>query len=154
MTNQELIQKAMEARLTEIDIRKSLVEQFKELDRRGVWKEAGFKSLRQYCENEFGYDRSELREVLIEMGNILVTNQMLDNDPAIQNRIDRLKIWRREKAKFERVAAYRILSNRTLIAVAQVKPQTLEELSVVNGIGTKKISDFGLAILAVLQILS
>jgi hypothetical protein len=69
-------------------------------------------------------------------------------DPAV---IQRLKTWRREAADQVQKRPFHVLTNTTLEAVAAARPQTLEELAAVKGIGPKKLEQYGQAILDAMQ---
>ncbi len=81
--------------------------------------------------------------------SVLKSADLLSADPGVQERIEKLKIWRRSKASLQGVAAYRVLSNRTLLAVASAGPRSGEELLRVRGIGPKKLAAYGAEILAI-----
>lgn len=59
----------------------------------------------------------------------------------------RLREWRAGEAKRLRVPAYVVLHDRTLRAVAQVRPGSLRELLAIDGMGPAKVERFGGAIL-------
>ena len=61
---------------------------------------------------------------------------------------DQIKDWRAQKAKELSVPAYRVLSNKSLMSLVELKPQTSEELHEVYGIGSAKVQDFGSEILS------
>lgn len=61
---------------------------------------------------------------------------------------DKIKDWRAQKAKKMGVPAYRVLSNKSLSSLVELKPQTSEELYEVYGIGTAKVEGFGSEILS------
>jgi superfamily II DNA helicase RecQ len=63
----------------------------------------------------------------------------------------RLEVWRKAKAAREGKPAYIILTNESLQRIAREKPQTLDALSEIKGIGPVKLERFGEEILAVLQ---
>lgn len=48
-----------------------------------------------------------------------------------------LRTWRLEEARRKRVPAFRILTNRALVALAQARPRTSQALRDVSGIGPK-----------------
>ncbi len=54
-----------------------------------------------------------------------------------------LKDLRRTLAKARGVPAYVIFSDKTLQHMSTAKPQTLEQMAEVNGVGPKKLKDFG-----------
>ena len=61
-----------------------------------------------------------------------------------------LKKWRKNESERKRVPTFMILSNSTLLAIAKNKPQTLNALAGVSGIGPVKLEAYGASILAVL----
>ena len=63
----------------------------------------------------------------------------------------KLETWRRETAQTEDRAAYLILTNASLEQIAQEKPQTLEELRTIKGIGPVKLERYGESILAIIK---
>ncbi|MHA6288431.1 DNA helicase RecQ [Maricaulis sp. CAU 1757] len=71
-----------------------------------------------------------------------------DLDPELMGR---LKALRRELASHRNVPAYVIFSDATLADMAQMRPESLEQMALVNGVGPKKLADFGDAFLALLQ---
>ena len=64
---------------------------------------------------------------------------------------ERLESWRRETARREGRAAYLVLTNESLRQIAAKKPQTLDDLKVVKGVGPVKLERYGEAILEVVQ---
>lgn len=60
-----------------------------------------------------------------------------------------LKAKRRALAESARVPAYVIFPDRTLIEIAESRPQTLDDMARINGIGAKKLERYGDAFLAV-----
>jgi ATP-dependent DNA helicase RecQ len=60
-----------------------------------------------------------------------------------------LKEWRAAEAKKLRVPAYCVLQDRTLYAVAHVRPENPRQLLEIDGIGPAKVEKFGAAILEV-----
>ena len=64
---------------------------------------------------------------------------------------ERLEAWRRETAKREDRAAYLVLTNESLRQVAAEKPQTLDALKAVKGIGPVKLERYGEAILELVR---
>jgi len=61
--------------------------------------------------------------------------------------LSRLKAVRRDLAAARNVPAYVIFSDATLIDMCQIQPRTLDEMASVNGVGPKKLKDFGAAFL-------
>lgn len=147
----ELIEKMMEVRLREMDVRDELCKYVREIQSRKIWKDLGYTSLQEFCEDEMGYDTLEARALLIASHIILISKNLVSADPECQARIERLKTWRREKSFSENITAFRVLSNRTLLAVAVQNPQNLEDLSQVRGIGERKMDLFGEKILELMK---
>ena len=127
--------------------RKEAVKCLLEVHRRELWKEGGYKSLREYCMKGLGYDEFATRGLLAACGFILNSSQMKDSNPSVQKRINGLKEWRRQKSKELHMTPYLILSNRTIMDLAREKPKKLDELSLIDGIGEKKLELYGREIL-------
>jgi len=70
-------------------------------------------------------------------------------DEADEGLLAALKAKRRELAEAARVPAYVIFPDRTLIEIAQVRPQTLDEMAGITGIGAAKLARYGGIFLAV-----
>ena len=62
---------------------------------------------------------------------------------------DRLRAWRAATARTHGVPAYVIFHDATLREIALRKPDSLEQLADISGIGTRKLQAYGEAILAV-----
>ena len=62
--------------------------------------------------------------------------------------VSKLRAWRLEEAKRRRVPAFRVLTNRALVAVADARPQTLQALHGLAGLGPKVVKDFGAQLIA------
>lgn len=69
-------------------------------------------------------------------------------DPAL---VKSLKAWRLEQAKSEGVQAFRIFGNKTIDAIAVHKPNSLDELLGVPGIGPAKLEAYGDSLLELLR---
>ncbi|MEO0633565.1 MAG: DNA helicase RecQ [Pseudomonadota bacterium] len=61
-----------------------------------------------------------------------------------------LKAKRRALAEAARVPAYVVFPDRTLIEMAEVKPQTLDQMAQISGIGAKKLQTYGRLFLEVI----
>lgn len=59
------------------------------------------------------------------------------------HRLSELKKLRLTLARERKVAAYIIFPDSTLIEMAQQQPQTLDEMANINGVGPKKLREFG-----------
>jgi DNA topoisomerase-3 len=62
-----------------------------------------------------------------------------------------LKAWRRAVAAKQRVPAFRIMSDRVLLAIAEKEPMTAAELLAIPGIGIKLVEKYGAQIYRVLD---
>ncbi|WP_170295326.1 DNA helicase RecQ [Paracoccus aestuariivivens] len=71
---------------------------------------------------------------------VMVRAQVDDEDAPL---LSALKAKRRALAEAARVPAYVIFPDRTLIEMAQSRPMTLDEMARVNGVGAKKLENFG-----------
>ncbi len=56
---------------------------------------------------------------------------------------EHLRSWRAEMAKTHGVPAYVIFHDATLREIADTRPQTLEQLRAISGVGTKKLEAYG-----------
>ena len=54
-------------------------------------------------------------------------------------------------AKQRRVPAFAIFPDRTLLDMLQRRPQTADEFSEVNGVGAKKLKEFGEVFMRVIR---
>ncbi len=61
-----------------------------------------------------------------------------------------LKAKRRALAEAARVPAYVIFPDRTLIEMAEKRPETLDQMAAINGVGAKKLESFGPVFLKVI----
>ena len=61
-----------------------------------------------------------------------------------------LKRWRLERARADEVPAYVVFHNSTLAEIAGRKPQTLNDLATVPGVGPTKLDRYGRDLLAAL----
>ncbi len=68
-----------------------------------------------------------------------------------QDLYTRLETWRRETARTEDRAAYLILTNDTMQQIATLKPQTMQELLDIKGIGEVKLERYGEALLKLIK---
>lgn len=76
-----------------------------------------------------------------------VRQMVAEEDAAL---FSALKSKRRAFAEQQGVPAYVIFNDRTLIEMTQRRPQTLDEMARVGGVGAKKLSKYGQAFLAVI----
>jgi DNA helicase II / ATP-dependent DNA helicase PcrA len=64
--------------------------------------------------------------------------------------MDRLREWRRQEASEQKVPAYCVFTDATLIALAEGRPRNTAELVKVQGLGPAKVSKYGEQVLAIL----
>jgi DNA topoisomerase-3 len=57
-----------------------------------------------------------------------------------------LRAWRLQESKRRRVPAFRVLTNRALVSIAEARPSTSPALRSVNGVGPKLIQKYGAAL--------
>jgi DNA helicase II / ATP-dependent DNA helicase PcrA len=69
-------------------------------------------------------------------------------DPAVYQR---LKAWRAAESRLTGVAAFTILHDTSLAAIAEARPTTEDDLLLVPGVGPLKVSRYGQALLAVVR---
>lgn len=63
----------------------------------------------------------------------------VDVDPAV---VDRLRAWRLDRAHRDKVPAFVVLTDATLLAVAEQMPAGTDELQQISGIGPSKIERY------------
>lgn len=141
----------LQLRLTEMETRETILEHVKDIAEGKLWKKSGYSSLQKYCERELGYSPSEARDLLTQIGEIIPATKLTSSDPVVQFRIDVLKNWRRLKAKALETPAYQVISNRTLLEIAERAPKSTTDLISIYGIGEKKCEAYGAEIIAHLQ---
>ncbi|MFI0722653.1 ATP-dependent DNA helicase UvrD2 [Streptomyces sp. NPDC021224] len=61
---------------------------------------------------------------------------------------ERLRAWRSEQAKALGQPAYCVFTDRTLLAIAEVRPEDAGGLAVIPGVGARKLDKFGADVLA------
>lgn len=79
------------------------------------------------------------------------SSQVLDLSPADVAQFEALKEVRSSLARAQNVPAYIICHDASLKAVAQQRPQSLEQLGQISGFGESKVSKFGEQLLAVVE---
>ncbi len=135
----------LESRMSEMIAHEELVKGLRQLN-------LAARAMKLFCEDELEYTELETRNVLGELGLIITTDALTSPDPVVRLKIEKLKTWRRERSRADRIAAYRVISNRTLLSVASQKIETSDELKKIAGFGPKKIENFGREILALLNV--
>ena len=64
---------------------------------------------------------------------------------------ERLRAWRREKAREEGVPAYIVFADRVLYSIASEGPRTLRALSDIPGVGPAKLQAYGEEVLEIVR---
>jgi ATP-dependent DNA helicase RecQ len=64
---------------------------------------------------------------------------------------ERLKRWRAEQARLQRVPAYVVLHNSHLEEIATCKPQSIHELGSIKGVGLRRAARYGEELLALVR---
>jgi superfamily II DNA helicase RecQ len=138
-------------RMTELKAREQIQNVLLEKLNEPFWKAHGYPSLRAYCEGDLSYSSHETRDLLAKLGHVVTTAELRSGDPSIQLRIDKLVAWRKRTSKEAGFAAYRVLTNKTLLAIAERAPSSLLELSELSGIGPAKLAAYGEDVLRVID---
>ncbi len=81
-------------------------------------------------------------------GRAATTTPVSDADQELR---EYLREWRRSMAKEQSVPAYVVLHDTSLDEICQMQPKSIGELLNITGIGERKASMYGTAILAALQ---
>ena len=76
-----------------------------------------------------------------------VKPDLSDADEAL---FEALRIWRSRRSKSDKVSAFIVAPDRTLLAIVKARPGTVAALARVDGIGPTKLENFGDEILEVL----
>ena len=96
-----------------------------------------------------GEEPVQLRRDTLKTGNRRpeVKRMVSDEDEPL---LSALKAKRRALAEAARVPAYVIFTDRTLIEMAETRPQTLDDMAGITGIGAKKLENYGQTFLEVI----
>lgn len=92
--------------------------------------------------------KAEKQEKPSDKISVTDENDLTDEEKRI---FATLKHWRQNRATQLNIPSFMICHNSELLTIAKIKPQTLDELSKIKGIGGQKITKFGDDILAVLN---
>ena len=65
--------------------------------------------------------------------------------------LSRLRAWRSAQARAQSVPPYVVFHDSTLAAIAASRPQDMDALAMISGIGTKKLERYGPAVLELLR---
>ena len=76
----------------------------------------------------------------------------LDGDSTADPRlIEVLREWRNAEAKKRRIPAFRIFSNRVLLAIAEARPADEDDLLAVKGVGDALLKKYGERLLSIVK---
>ena len=108
----------------------------------------------QFIENNISY-----WSVLITYQEKRVKSKITKSDAPAETELSdeeeiifgKLKNWRSEKAKQTQLPAYVIFHNSHLVSIAKHKPNNIEDLENVTGIGKLKTEKYGAEIIGVLE---
>jgi ATP-dependent DNA helicase RecQ len=92
----------------------------------------------------------EKQELNITLPTAYGARSTLDEDEPGAELFEKLRAWRRKRADEEHVPPYCVLSDKTLRAIAQVKPEDEDALAQLPGIGAKKLEKYGGEVLSVI----
>ncbi|HKA35989.1 MAG TPA: ATP-dependent DNA helicase RecQ [Thermoanaerobaculia bacterium] len=87
------------------------------------------------------------REKKSRLPKLDLLSSLGEGDGTDQVLFETLKDWRRREATERSVPAYVVFHDRTLAAIAAIRPRTIEALSRVPGVGSAKLEAYGKAIL-------
>ena len=64
---------------------------------------------------------------------------------------EQLRTWRTERARMDRVPPYVIFHDRTLYGIVRSKPNTMDDLLAVSGVGPAKVERYGVELLQLME---
>jgi DNA helicase-2/ATP-dependent DNA helicase PcrA len=64
---------------------------------------------------------------------------------------ERLREWRKERARTDEVAAFMVFSNSTLEQIAEHRPRTPDALLRISGVGPDKLQKYGEELLTLVE---
>jgi ATP-dependent DNA helicase RecQ len=76
---------------------------------------------------------------------------LADADPMTQKAFAALRAERMAIAKILKMPPYIVFNDATLLSIAQVRPKTLSEMSLISGVGQQKLANYGQVFLDVLS---
>lgn len=65
--------------------------------------------------------------------------------------LQKLKDWRSAVAQREKIEPYRVLQNKTIETIAELKPKTKDEVLAIKGIRERKFEKYGIALLSLVN---
>ncbi|GBQ84175.1 DNA helicase RecQ [Asaia krungthepensis] len=85
-------------------------------------------------------------------GRSLPASTVIDSlDDEERKRFEALRRWRRDEAREQEIPPYVIFHDAVLSEIARENPESVEELSVIKGVGSSKLKRYGDAVIAVLE---
>jgi superfamily II DNA helicase RecQ len=111
----------------------------------------GSRSTKHLCETELCYSATETRQIMAALGLIVTSESLTSSDPVVRVKIEKLRAWRKIRARDQGVPAYRVLSNRTLLSVASACPKSAESLLELKGFGRKSVDTYGTELVELLK---
>jgi len=78
-------------------------------------------------------------------------NALDESEHAPRKLVEALRAFRRDEAKAQGIPAFRVLTDRALINVAQERPRSEAELLLVHGVGPSLAKKYGTRLLAILR---
>ena len=118
------------------------------------------KEILDYAPYFYHHDRIPCLTLVISYRHILADEKRVrprsqppgsNLDPAERGVFDALRTWRMVRAREEGVPPYIIASNRQLAKVVKLRARTRADLLKVDGLGTKKVEQYGDDILEILS---
>lgn len=133
-----------ECRKIEFDnklIRKSFGNCLKRLEEEMIVKEACLKASERGFFSET-YLKARAKAVLEKPANNkkIQKQELTGSDSTL---LGKLRLWRREKSSLLDLPEYMILTQKSLMAIAEQIPSTLSDLKNIHGIGKRKLAEFG-----------
>ena len=103
-----------------------------------------------YGQKDFFYKEPSLPSVIKkeQKKRKVVLEKQKPEDPSLLSKLKKLRL---QLAKKKDVPAFIIFSDRTLIEMTNLKPQSLEEMLYVNGVGKQKLDLYGEVFLEVIR---
>lgn len=99
-----------------------------------------------------GGDKLEIREITLSKRDRRreKTAALAEDADVDTDLLGALKALRKELAAERKVPAYVVFADATLIDMCRIRPENLEDMGLVKGVGPKKLAEYGDAFLAVL----
>ena len=85
-------------------------------------------------------------------GRVASASTLVDSlDEQERHRFDALRQWRRDEAREQEIPPYVIFHDAVLTEIARENPESVEELSLIKGVGASKLKRYGDAVIEVLS---